>query len=108
MGKGDKKSRRGKIVTGSYGVRRKKNKKKGKSMAAQKHVAASPEINTTITQLPEIRPTASENTEVLPIVEIAEEVKISEEKEKKPTRKKAATKPKEKKEGKPEETEKTD
>lgn len=27
MGKGDKKTRRGKIVNGSYGVRRKRNKK---------------------------------------------------------------------------------
>jgi len=35
MGKGDMKTRRGKIVAGSYGVRRKKNKKQKRIKASQ-------------------------------------------------------------------------
>ncbi len=107
MGKGDKKTRRGKIVTGSYGVRRKKNNKKGKKSAAQKPAAAPPEINSTLIKQPEIKPTAPVETEALPVVEAVKEVKISEEKEKKTVRKKAAAKPKEKKEEKSLESEKT-
>lgn len=40
MGKGDKKTRRGKIVNGTYGVRRRK-KKKGSAPVAEKEVKAT-------------------------------------------------------------------
>jgi 30S ribosomal protein S31 len=48
MGKGDKKSKRGKIVIGSFGVRRSKKKKKNtpsaKSLAEAKPKKSAPEV----------------------------------------------------------------
>lgn len=107
MGKGDKKTRRGKIIAGSYGVRRKKNRK-GKNKAAHKPAVVSPEIEAALVVQPEITPPAVKEIEVVPDAEVAEKVKVSDAKVKKPAKKKPAAKPKAKKEDKPMEAEKTD
>jgi len=45
MGKGDKKSKRGKITIGSYGVRRPRKKKKPIVTASKKKSTAKPKAN---------------------------------------------------------------
>ncbi|MGB4205398.1 MAG: 30S ribosomal protein THX [Bacteroidales bacterium] len=105
MGKGDKKTRRGKIVAGTYGVRR---KKKIKRKTASFTAAASPkkeaaEIVEEKISAPEIKeePVAEviEKSEVAEAKsgkaetakEVVEEVKATEEKKKKTTAKKTKT-----------------
>jgi 30S ribosomal protein S31 len=79
MGKGDKKTKRGKIVIGSSGVRRARKKKNRKPVILQK---AEPKPKETIEQVP-----AMIVPEVTPVAE-----QIEEKAPKKPAVKKAAPK----------------
>jgi 30S ribosomal protein S31 len=57
MGKGDKKTRRGKLFQGSFGVRRRKNKagKGVRAVKAKEVIAVAPEIKTVVSK-PEAKP----------------------------------------------------
>jgi 30S ribosomal protein S31 len=77
MGKGDKKSKRGKIVIGSFGVRR--SKKKKKTIPAVKNLA-------------EPKPKKSTPEKVAAVIEPAVDVHVVEEAAKKAAVKKAAKK----------------
>ena len=102
MGKGDKKTRRGKLFSGSYGVLRPRNKKRGFSVVsttkktATKKVsppaeAAKPEPKEV--KAKDVKPVEEPMTEVKP--EVKAEVKEAPESKpavKKPSAKKAAAK----------------
>jgi len=68
MGKGDKKTRRGKIVIGSFGVRRARKKKNGKPVVIQKSESKPqdiPELNPVV-PVPEIEPVTEQIEEKAP------------------------------------------
>jgi 30S ribosomal protein S31 len=77
MGKGDKKSKRGKIVIGSFGVRRSKKKKKN-----------APAVN----KKAEPKPAKSAPEKVMAVAEAVVETNVAEETAKKTAAKKAPKK----------------
>jgi len=82
MGKGDMKTRRGKIIAGSYGVRRKRNKKRNRGKSLQVATAAeAPLVKETISK---VKSTVEETVESISPPKV--------ETEQKPAKKKAALK----------------
>ena len=73
MGKGDKKSKRGKIIIGSYGVRRARNKKKALLPVVEKKIVEKPKksAKTEVVETPE----QVAEVVVQPIVEVKKPVK---------------------------------
>ena len=90
MGKGDKKSKRGKIVLGTYGVRRLRKK----SVKAVGAVKAKEETVKPVAKEEIVKPVAKEEIAVQPVEAAVEEPKVVKEK----VAPKAAKPPKEKKE----------
>lgn len=88
MGKGDKKSKRGKIVIGSYGVRRSRKKNKKNVIAPKK--AIEPKPKKAIIEKPVV--VEGQVAEVVIPVETTEEVVEIKKTVKKPSAKKAAPK----------------
>jgi 30S ribosomal protein S31 len=95
MGKGDKKSKRGKIVSGTYGVRRRRRKKTSRPVTTA--------TTDTVKQKDKLKPVEEEVTavaapapveEVIPSPEpVREEVKVEEPAQKPPKKGKVAEKP---------------
>lgn len=105
MGKGDQKTRKGKIFAGSYGVRRKKNKRKNKHIPASRPGVT--EVKVAVPEIvskpePIIDPVPVPQEAVAEPVEGQEKEKTVEEPKKKVVRKKPAEKAAVKKEAEPE------
>lgn len=84
MGKGDMKTRRGKIIAGSYGVRRRRNKKRNRSKAPQVASATeAPHVKETVSK---VESTVQEN--------VGSISPPTDETEQKPVKKKTAPKSK--------------
>jgi ribosomal small subunit protein bTHX len=99
MGKGDKKTRRGKIITGSYGVRRKRHKRNSyKPAVSEPTVVKEVSKAMVAAEIPELMEVKVETKPAEPQLEKTElvvEAEVAEEKpEMKTTRKKAVAKTK--------------
>lgn len=100
MGKGDKKTRRGKIIMGSFGVSRNKNKQKSPVSVISKpketkNITVVEEIKEVIVEQPQIVEVEKKEKPKKEIIKSEKVKEVPEEKEKKTIKKSTAKKAKE-------------
>lgn len=94
MGKGDKKSRRGKIILGTFGVRRLRKKASGSSVSPSAASAEKPvekkKSTAPVVENPSVPPAEVKETKAVKETRALKEVKAAKESKKTGTEKKAA------------------